>query len=35
MKGKPAIASFKYVVNDFMSDRTVLRLEQDKLWLVQ
>ena len=31
MKGKPAIASLKNVVNDFMSDRTVLRLKQDNL----
>ena len=35
MKEKPAIASLNELGNDFKSDWTVLRLDQDNLWFVQ
>ena len=34
MKGKPAIVYQKYVINDFFTCWTVLRLDEDDLWFV-
>ena len=34
MKGKPGVAYQKYVVNDFMTGRTVLRLDEAILQLM-